>query len=147
MQVVGWRRLVYAPVSLVAAEGRARVSLARTLLTGSSPLEDLVALAVGGDGNRLAEPLMPRWDRELRELPVGRKPVKRFKLPAPNQTAILTGFQEEGWPPRIDDPLVPHAECHPKRCLAETIKSLNRRHCNQVIHVVGDGTRIGVRWE
>jgi hypothetical protein len=38
--------------------------------------------------------------------------VKEFKLPAPNQETILTAFQEEGWPPRIDDPLppVPQAE-------------------------------------
>ena len=33
--------------------------------------------------------------------------VKQYRVPSPNQEAVLTVFQEEGWPPRIDDPLSP----------------------------------------
>ena len=50
------------------------------------------------------------WDPERRELHVAGLIVKRFKWPAVNQEAILTAFAEEGWPPRIDDPLPPHPE-------------------------------------
>ncbi len=50
---------------------------------------------------------IPHWDRDRQELRVGRVVVKRFKAPAANQETILAAFDEEGWPPRIDDPLSP----------------------------------------
>jgi hypothetical protein len=56
----------------------------------------------------LSEPLKPRWDRNRRELWLGQNLLKVYKRqPAPNQLAILNGFEELGWPPTIDDPIPP----------------------------------------
>jgi len=89
----------------------------------------------------------PRWDRDRRELRIGGKLVKVFKLPSPMQEAILMAFEEEHWPPRIDDPLPGHPEHLPKRRLHDTIKSLNRNQKNSLIRFMGDGTGEGIRWE
>jgi hypothetical protein len=93
------------------------------------------------------EPLVPKWDRDRQELKVGTLVVKRFKVPAVNQEAVLAAFEEESWPPRIDDPLPPHRELTPKRRLQETIKSLNRNQKRPLIRFLGDGSGQGVRWE
>ena len=92
-------------------------------------------------------PLTPIWDGERQELRVGMRLVKQFKLPSPNQEIILSCFQEEGWPARIDDPLPPVADILPKRRLHDTIKSLNRSQKCQLIRFSGDGSGEGVRWE
>jgi hypothetical protein len=89
----------------------------------------------------------PEWDKERQELRVGGLVVKQFKVPAPNQEMILAAFQEEGWPPRIDDPLPPQAEQDPKRRLHDAINSLNRHWRNRLIRFTGDGSGEGVRWE
>jgi hypothetical protein len=93
------------------------------------------------------KPAMPSWDRDRQELRVGPIIVKQFKVPAGNQEAILAAFEEERWPPRIDDPLPPHREQSPKRRLQETIKSLNRNRKRAIIRFLGDGSGQGVRWE
>jgi hypothetical protein len=89
----------------------------------------------------------PKWDRDRRELRVGNKLIKVFKLPSPMQEAILMAFEEEKWPPRIDDPLPGHPDYPPKRRLHDTIKSLNRNQKNCLIRFMGDGTGEGIRWE
>lgn len=89
----------------------------------------------------------PRWDRDRQELRLGESIVKRFKSPAANQLAILTVFEEEGWPPRIDDPLPPRPDQDPKRRLHDTINSLNRNRKLPLIRFFGDGSGQGVRWE
>lgn len=89
----------------------------------------------------------PVWDMNLRKLSLDDVLVKRFKWPAVNQEAVLCAFQEEGWPERIDDPLPPQPEQDPKRRLADTIKCLNRRQVNELVHFRGDGTGEGVVWE
>jgi hypothetical protein len=63
------------------------------------------------------------------------------------QEAILMAFEEEQWPPRIDDPLPGHPDLLPKRRLHDTIKSLNRNQKNSLIRFMGDGTGEGIRWE
>ena len=73
--------------------------------------------------------------------------IKRFKWPAINQETLLAVFEEEDWPPRIDDPLPMLPEQNPKRRLHDTIKCLNRHHLQQLIRFRGDGTGEGVRWE
>jgi hypothetical protein len=78
---------------------------------------------------------------------VGNLVVKAFKLPSPNQETILAVFEEEGWPPRIDDPLPPNPELVVKRRLHDTIKGLNRNRRNCLIRFLGDGTGEGIRWE
>lgn len=126
------------------------VQLARRLcFTGASKPADVM---IGGtDG---AEPdlldlskALPVWDRDRQQLRVGRIVVKEFKLPAPNQEVVLSVFEEEGWPPRIDDPLPPHEDIDPKRRLHDTITSLNRNQKRPLIQFMGDGSGRGVRWE
>ncbi len=89
----------------------------------------------------------PKWDRDRHELRLGTKLVKVFKLPSPMQEAILMAFEEEHWPPRIDDPLPGHPDLLPKRRLHDTIKGLNRNQKNCLIRFMGDGTGEGIRWE
>lgn len=95
-----------------------------------------------------AEPTQhPHWDSCSRRLRLSSRLVKRFKWPAVNQEAVLSAFQEEGWPERVDDPLPPHPDQDSKRRLADTIKCLNRNQTNRLIHFRGDGTGEGVLWE
>ena len=91
--------------------------------------------------------LHPCWDRDRQELRVGAEIVKQFKVPAPNQEAILAAFQEEGWPHRIDDPIPPEGDKEPKRRLHDTINSLNRSQRTPLVRFHGDGSGQGVRWE
>ena len=89
----------------------------------------------------------PQWDKERQELRVEGLVVKQFKVPAPNQELILATFQEEGWPPRVDDPLPPHPDQDSKRRLHDTITTLNRHQKHRLIRFSGDGRGQGVRWE
>jgi hypothetical protein len=100
-----------------------------------------------GASRLLAESHKPVWDKDLNRLTLGDLVVKEYKTPAPNQQLILSVFQEEGWPPRIDDPLPPHPDLEPKRRLHETIISLNRNQRNRVLQFCGDGQGEGVRWQ
>jgi hypothetical protein len=92
-------------------------------------------------------PPVPKWDKERQELRLGDVIVKQFKVPAPNQELILASFEEEGWPPRIDDPLPPHPDQDAKRRLHDTIVTLNRHQRHPLIRFLGDGSGQGVRWE
>lgn len=91
--------------------------------------------------------MSPTWDRDRQQLRVGKVIVKEFKVPASNQEAILAAFQEENWPPRIDDPLSPAPDQDPKRRLHDTINSLNRNQKQALVRFLGDGSGQGVRWE
>lgn len=103
--------------------------------------------ANGGTSGSQSNQLVPSWDCDYREIRFNGRVVKQFKLPSPNQEAILMAFSEEGWPPRIDDPLPPHPECDPKQRLHDTIRSLNRNQKNRLLRFKGDGTGQGVLWE
>jgi hypothetical protein len=94
-----------------------------------------------------AQTLVPVWDAERHQLRVEATIVKEYKLPSPNQETILAAFEEEDWPPRIDDPLPVHPDLDPKRRLHDTIKSLNRNQRSQLLRFMGDGTGEGIRWE
>lgn len=89
----------------------------------------------------------PIWDRDRQQLQVRGRLVKQFKLHSPNQETILMAFEEEGWPPRIDDPLMPQHDIDPKERLRNTIKSLNRKQVHRLIRFMGDGTGQAIRWE
>ena len=89
----------------------------------------------------------PSWDRIRQELRVGNVLIKRFRVPAASQETILAAFEEESWPPRIDDPLPPRGDQSPKRRLQETIKSLNRNQKQPIIRFLGDGNARGVLWQ
>ena len=78
---------------------------------------------------------------------LGGRIVKRYRVPSPNQEAILAAFQEEGWPHHIDDPLSPLPDQCPKERLHSTIKYLNASQANRLIRFRGDGTGEGIVWE
>lgn len=90
---------------------------------------------------------VPSWDRQRRELRIGRIVIKRYCVPAENQEVILSAFEEESWPERIDDPLSPVPGIDPKRRLHSTIQCLNRNQSARVLQFHGDGYGRGVRWE
>ncbi len=93
--------------------------------------------------------LRPHWNAQRRELRVDGQVIKRFRSSASNQEAILNAFEEEGWPPRIDDPLpqVPEQNQGAPCRLRETVKSLNRHHTVDLVRFYSDGTGEGVLWE
>ncbi len=95
----------------------------------------------------ISEKKLPCWNPERRLLTFNGTIVKHFKWAAENQEAILSVFEEEGWPDRVDDPLTPSPEQDSKRRLSDTIKCLNRKQSNALIHFRGDGTGEGVVWE
>lgn len=90
---------------------------------------------------------VPTWDRDRQELRMAGQLIKQFKVPAANQEIILAAFEEEQWPPRIDDPLPPHPAQDSKRRLHDTINSLNRNQKSSLIRFLGDGSGQGIRWE
>lgn len=94
-----------------------------------------------------SETIQPTWDSQRRELRIEECLIKQFRLPSTNQERILMAFEEEGWPPRIDDPLSPHPTIDAKRRLHDTIKNLNRSQKSRLIRFKGDGTGQGVMWE
>jgi hypothetical protein len=86
----------------------------------------------------------PRWDADRRSVWLGERELKRYRRPAPNQEQILAAFEEEGWPPRIDDPLEPGK-------LRDTLPDLNETIKNEMIEqpslrFEADGTGKGILW-
>ncbi len=73
--------------------------------------------------------------------------VKRFRLPADNQEAVLSAFQEEGWPSSVDDPLPPVQEIDPRERLKFTIRRLNAGQKEGRLRFFGNGTGQAVGWE
>ncbi|MEM1070096.1 MAG: hypothetical protein AAGG48_17825 [Planctomycetota bacterium] len=99
------------------------------------------------ESNGKPDGALPKWIHEERTLHLDQRVVKQYKWRAANQEAILSAFQEEGWPRRIDDPLPPQPDQDSKRRLSDTIKGLNRKQQNQLIRFHGDGTGEGIVWE
>ena len=127
---------------------RSGVAIAREACS-ADPIRELASPQISICGVVAPEelPSRPKWDQQRRQLRVGPEIVKEFKLPSPNQEAILMAFEEEGWPPRIDDPLAPQPQLDPRRRLHDTIKALNRKQRNCLMRFMGDGSGEGIRWE
>jgi len=89
----------------------------------------------------------PCWDGRRRELRLGDQLVKRFRVPALNQELILSAFQEDDWPAKLDDPLPPLPGLDSKRRLHDAIKSLNRRQIRPLLRFHGDGSGRGIHWD
>ena len=89
----------------------------------------------------------PRWDKEQKQLWVGSVLVKTYARPAAAQWLVLTAFQEECWPSRIDDPLPPIENMDPVQRLHSVITRLNMGHRTNLIRFLRDGTGHGMRWE
>lgn len=86
--------------------------------------------------------LKPSWDKEKCELRFDNAVVRHVKRSAKNIVRILDAFEEEGWPPRIDDPLPPATET---RRLSETVRTLNDRLDR--IRFQADGSGKGIIWK
>jgi hypothetical protein len=89
----------------------------------------------------------PYWDAERRELHCNGQLVKAFRQPAPNQEAILAAFEEEGWPPRIDNPLPDCGEHEGRDRLHDAIVRLNRQPGRRLLRFCADGRGEGVCWQ
>jgi hypothetical protein len=88
----------------------------------------------------------PRWDVNDSILYFGDQVIKRYPRPSPNQQLILSAFEEEGWPRRVDDPLPPNRGTERKQRLRDTIRWLNRGHEVTLLAFSADGTGKGVCW-
>jgi hypothetical protein len=88
----------------------------------------------------------PRYDPVTRELWLGDRLVKRYRVQAANQILILRAFQELGRPTHIDDPLPPHPEIDPHDRLHDAVKRLNQHQITPLIHFERDGTGCGILW-
>ncbi len=100
-----------------------------------------------GEFEHSANAQIPHWDPDRRQLRLGEIAIKEFKTKSPNQEAVLAAFEEEGWPPCIDDPLTFDPKHDQRQRLRNTIKSLNRNQVNHLIQFMGDGTGEAIRWE
>jgi hypothetical protein len=89
---------------------------------------------------------VPHWDNALRKLWYRNTLVKWFRVPAESQETILAAFQEENWPPRIDDPLGYVHGQDPHERLHEAVKGLNRGQVQRLLEFHRDGTGEGVMW-
>ncbi len=88
----------------------------------------------------------PHWDKAKHTLWFRGVIVKRFRQPADNQQRLLDAFEEEGWPPQIDDPL-PQDAINPKVRLHDTIKRLNHNQETHLLHFGGVRNGEGISWE
>jgi hypothetical protein len=86
---------------------------------------------------------IPRWDQESRQLFFEGVCVRKIAslTQASNITRILDAFEEQSWPPRIDDPLPGGRD---QTRLHATIASLNERLSAIEFH--GDGSGEGIEW-
>jgi hypothetical protein len=91
--------------------------------------------------------IVPHWDDNRRVLSVAGRVVKQFRVPSPNQEAVLKAFERESWPPSISDPLPPVAQQQSKVRLHDTIKCLNGKQQNHLVRFRGNGRGEGVLWE
>ena len=89
---------------------------------------------------------VPHYDRARRTLFCSGQIVKRFRVPAGNQELILRAFEEEGWPPHLDDPLPPAPDIEAKKRIHDAIYRLNNRQQARLLLFLGDGTGHGVNW-
>ena len=89
----------------------------------------------------------PRWNRKTGELSLDGILVKRIEQPAANLRTILDAFEEDGWPPVVDDPLPPRPGLDSHQRLRDAIRRLNLCQINRLLwfHSTNRGTAI--RWE
>ncbi len=88
-----------------------------------------------------SETTIPNWDENLMILFWGKQIARRVNNNAKNVVAILNAFQEESWPPKVDDPL-PGGR-NPER-LRDTLKQLNKDL--KYLRFSADGSGEGIAW-
>jgi hypothetical protein len=138
-----------ALVQLVHAQDYARRVLenAGLLPAGTRNVSPVILRLTNGEAATRSAAVIPHWDPATRVLRFGGHVVKRYRVPSSTQEVILAAFQEEGWPPRIDDPLPPVGAANPKHRLRDAIRHLNSNQKSRLIRFRGDGTGQGILWE
>ncbi len=120
-------------------------------MAGDRSFSSLLCLAPETAGSAEAgfsTAVTPHWDHQRHVLSVVGRTVKHFRVPSPNQEAVLQAFQGEGWPMYVADPLPAVWSAHQAKVrLHDTIKCLNARQKNRLIRFRGDGCGLGVLWE
>jgi hypothetical protein len=91
--------------------------------------------------------MIPRWDRETRQLWFAGRLVKVYCRPAESQETILMAFEEDGWPARIDDPLPRVPGVHSIDRLHEAVRRLNRSQLSRLLLFRRDGSGTGITWK
>jgi hypothetical protein len=91
--------------------------------------------------------MKPHWHRKKRELWVGNQLIKRFTKTAKNQHLIMEVFEEEGWPPSIDDPFPGGTHQEKRKRLNNAVDRLNHGHLLPLLRFHTNGTGDGIRWE
>jgi hypothetical protein len=89
----------------------------------------------------------PSYDAERRLFVWGHYLLKCFRQPSPNQETILRAAEEMDWPDWFNDPLPRAPGMSPKVRLHDTIKWLNHRQTQYLIHFKGDGSGRRLGWE
>ena len=96
------------------------------------------------DGPRQCRPV---WSARERTLLLEDRLVLRYLYRSPNQELVLTVFQEEGWPSRIDDPLPFVAGLDAKQRVRDTVRALNAKQAERLISFRSDGSGQCVVWQ
>src|SRR5262249_19199732 len=82
----------------------------------------------------------PRGREDQKELRLGERLVKKFRVPARSQILVLEAFEEERWPYRIDNPLPPLRQLSAADRLNQAIRKLNRHQRSPLLRFRGDGS-------
>ena len=90
------------------------------------------------DGPATPLEIRPKWDAETHTLLFGQQPARTVKRTAKNIITILTCFEEDGWPKRIDNPLQDDIQRR------EAIRQLNKGL--RWIRFSADGSGEGIVW-
>lgn len=110
---------------------------------------DRIAAEENGGNGAAMLPMVPHWIEGRRELWLGNVLLKKFKRLCPKLRLILNAFQEDGWQPRIDDPLPHSPDGKAKEHLRSAVRRLNRCQAQAAkkIEFSSDGTGEGICWE
>lgn len=86
------------------------------------------------------DPDRPRWDGDRFTLYYGEHAVRKVRPIAVGMCQLLQTFQDDGWPPRIDNPLTPDVD------LSRQLRDLNSK-IDGPLRFRRDGSGEGVLWE
>jgi hypothetical protein len=90
---------------------------------------------------------LPKFNKDTRELYLGDAFIHRFSTQASNQIAVLTAFQDAGWPREIPDPLGnPRDRGFGKR-LHDTSYGLSRVQKLRLIRFSSTACDRKIRWD
>lgn len=123
---------------------RAVVDVAYALNFLNAQTRDSLLEALGGEHSE-RDPEKPHWDRragELRFRGVVVREVPKVSR-SHNIVPILDAFEEDGWPPEIDDPLTSGGSDDRRR---RAIETLNNRMLKQWMWFECNGDGTGFRW-